>query len=239
MPIRLTDTAITKAIREAGQAGKRRDLADAAQPGLRMRVTPSGGATWVLACRDRLGRMRRFTIGPYPTRGISEARGAARALHVKVKQEGADPTADRRRERAVGEAAKLGAGTLGGLLDLYEKRRGSQLKTWPEYRRGIEAVFRPLLKHPLATLQGPDLQLRVDGYEAIHAAGAAVRYLRPILRWAAVPGRAYADPSLSLIHAPAAIKRRQRVLSREELAALLPTLRDDEGRMPWQCALCC
>ena len=105
MPIRLTDTAITKAIREAGQAGKRRDLANAAQPGLRMRVTPSGGATgsWPAGTA---GRMRRFTMAPIRQRS-SEARGAARALHVKVKQEGADPTADRRREQAVGEAAKL------------------------------------------------------------------------------------------------------------------------------------
>jgi hypothetical protein len=117
MPIKLTETAINRAIREAPETG-RRDLADASCTGLRLRVTPAGAATWVLACRDRQGRMRRFTLGGYPAKGISTARDEARALHVKVKQEGADPTADRRKERAMGADARDGIGTLAAVLDL-------------------------------------------------------------------------------------------------------------------------
>lgn len=60
MPVRLTETAISKAIRDVSSAGARRDLADAGCPGLRLRLTPAGGKSWFLACRDRLGRMRRF-----------------------------------------------------------------------------------------------------------------------------------------------------------------------------------
>src|SRR4051794_36966906 len=101
MPARLTETAIKKAIHEAVETG-RRDLADAACQGLRLRVTPNGKASWALACRDRRGRMRRFTLGAYPEKGISEARNEARSLHAKVKQDGADPVAERRRERAIG-----------------------------------------------------------------------------------------------------------------------------------------
>jgi integrase len=168
--------------------------------------------------------MRRFTIGPYPTKGLSDARSEARALHVRVKQDGADPTAERRRDRALGEAAKLGAGTLAGLLDLYERQKGSALRTWPEYRRRIEVVFKPLLRQPLTALTVGDIQLRADAYEATHAA-AAVRYLRPILKWAAAPGRGYVELPLTLIHPPATVQRRRRVLSRDELAALLPVLR--------------
>src|SRR5438874_1962221 len=103
MPVRLTDTAISKAVRDAPETG-RRDLADVTCPGLRLRVTPTGSATWALACRDRQGRMRRFFIGAYPAKGISEARSEARALHAQVKQHGADPVAERRRERAMGQA---------------------------------------------------------------------------------------------------------------------------------------
>src|SRR4029453_16060856 len=98
---RLNETAIAKAIREVAHSGIRRDLADAACPGLRLRLTPSGQKSWVLACRDRLGRMRRFPLGSYPTMGVAQARDAARDLHRRVKQEGADPIADRRRDRAL------------------------------------------------------------------------------------------------------------------------------------------
>ena len=68
MPVRMTETAINKAIREVAN-GNRRDLADAGCPGLRLRLTPGGAATWVLACRDRHGRMRRFPLGRIPYDG--------------------------------------------------------------------------------------------------------------------------------------------------------------------------
>src|ERR1700712_4866335 len=111
VPIRLTETAINKAIRDVAD-GSRRDLADATCPGLRLRLTPAGGKSWVLACRDRLGRMRRFPLGDFPGVGIGLAREKARATHHAVKHEGADPVAERRRDRAMGEAAKIGEGTL-------------------------------------------------------------------------------------------------------------------------------
>src|SRR5215469_12628230 len=110
MPVRMTETAISKAIREAAGSA-RRDLADASCPGLRLRMTSGGGASWVLACRDRHGRMRRFPLGRYPAIGISDARRKARELHTRVTQDAADPIADRRRDRVIGAAAKVGEGT--------------------------------------------------------------------------------------------------------------------------------
>lgn len=89
MPARLTETAIQKAIRDTPTAG-RRDLSDTALPGLRLRLTALGVASWVLACRDSLGRMRRFPLGLWPGMGVAAARDAARALRVQVRG-GADP----------------------------------------------------------------------------------------------------------------------------------------------------
>jgi hypothetical protein len=63
MPIRLAGAAINTAIRDVAD-GSRRDLADVTCPGLRSRLSPAGTASWVLACRDRLGRMRRMAINP-------------------------------------------------------------------------------------------------------------------------------------------------------------------------------
>jgi len=223
MTVRLTDTAISKATREVAAAGKRRDLSDAGCPGLRLRLTPAGAAAWVLACRDRQGAMRRFPLGSYPALGVSEARTKARALHHKVKQEGADPIAERRRERAMGEAARAGEGTLASVLDLYGRMVGAGQKSWGEARKRVDLVFRALLKRPAETLTARDFQLAADAYPSQASASHAVRTIRPALKWAA--HRGYLADDIARIHPPAPVKRRDRVLSRTELAALLPVLR--------------
>ncbi len=50
-----------------------------------------------------------------------------------------------------------------------------------------------------------------------------MRYVRPILKWGATRG--YLAPEVATIHLPAPVKRRKRILTRDELAALLPVLR--------------
>lgn len=241
MAVRLTETAINKAAREAQATGQRRDLADAAQEGLRLRLTASGNASWVLACRDPQGRMRRFPLGGWPAISISVARDKARAMRVKVR-EGADPVAEARKLRAIGRDAKQGIGTLGALLDLYggpvAKQRenetkariigpGRDLKTWAEARRKVEIVFSALLRRPLSTMTATDFQMAADAYRSKASASAAVRYLRPILKWAAQ--RNYVARDVALVDPPATVKRRDRVLSQDELAALLPALSAPKG----------
>lgn len=222
MPVRLTETAINKVIREVSH-GLRRDLADAGCPGLRLRLTPAGAASWVLACRDRQGRMRRFPLGSYPAKGISDARSEARALHTRVKQDGADPVAERRRERAMGAATKEGVGTLGALLDLYGEKRGSSQRAWAESRKRIDLVFKPLLAKPVAALAASDFQMLVDAYPSESTGGFVVRSVRPALKWSAQRG--YVADGLANIYPPAAVKRRKRILTRDELATVLPVLR--------------
>lgn len=234
MPIRLTEPAIAKALREAAESGARRDLADATQPGLRMRVTPAGTGTWVLACRDRAGRFRRFQIGRWPAMTISEARGEARGLHHRVRQQGADPVAERRAEREKA-AAEAEAATLTALIELYGRQRGATLRSWPEYQRSIGRVWGAFLGRPLADLTLGDLQLAADRYPAQQQAAVAVRCLRPILKWASAPGRRYVARDLADIAPPAATQRRDRVLARDELARLLPVLRDSDR--PYAAAL--
>ena len=222
MAVRLTETAIAKATRETPEKG-RRDLADAACPGLRMRFAASGGRTWVLACRDRLGRMRRFPLGSYPAMGIADAREAARTLHGQVKHQGADPVADRRRERAMGAAARQGIGTLKALLDLYAGPQGAAPKSFAQGRRRIDLVLKPELALPVATLTAGELQQVADRYPYPKAASFVIRTLRPALKWAAERG--YVTAGLADLKQRMAPERRQRTLRRQELAALLPVLR--------------
>lgn len=246
MAVRLTDTAINKAQREATASGVRRDLSDATLPGLRLRVSPAskrntaGISAWVLACRDRDGRMRRFPIGDYPGIGISEARERARSLRVQIRS-GADPIADGRRRRAIARAAREGVGTLEALLNLYgpplpPKRGesssdaprakpigpGASLKSWFEARARIERVFKKLLGRALENLNSSDLQMEADSYPSAQIAASAVRHLRPVLKWGA--GRGYVAETVAAITPPAQVRRRDRVLSRDELTLILPAL---------------
>ncbi len=228
--IHLTETAIARAVKKAAEVGKRIELADKTLPGLRLRVTPAGEKTWILGARDQLGASRRFLLGHHPDMGISTAREAARKMHVAIKA-GADPIAEARRTRKIGADAKLGVGTLRALLDLYgreptDKQQagpGHKLKSWSEYRRRIEHVFAAHLPKPLATLKAQDLQLTADSHPSAQSAAAAVRCIRPTLKWAAQRG--YIGAEVAVLHPPATVARRSRVLSRDEMAALLPVLR--------------
>jgi integrase len=220
--VRLTESAIKRAAREAVEAGARAELSDEGCTGLRLRLTPTGGASWVLACRDREGRMRRFPLGTFPDLGVSSAREAARTLRPKVKVEGADPVADRRRDRAMGKAAKAGVGTLAALLALYGEHHGAELKSWGEGKRRIESVFKRLLNRPLGMLTATDFQMEADIHPAKQSSASAVRCVRPVLKWAAQ--RRYVAPAVAALVPPATVKRRKRWLSRDEMAALLPVL---------------
>lgn len=223
--VHLTEPAIRRALAEARAANGRRELSDAAQRGLRLRITQTGTASWVLACRDKAGRMRRFPVGSFPALGVSAAREKARALHVAVHYSGADPIADRRRARSAAAKAREGINNLAALVDLYGGQVGEQLRSWAECKRSIARVFGQYGKLPVSELRLGDLQLAADRYPAKQQAAHAVRSLRPILKWAAAPGRSYIDRELTLIAIPVRPGERNRVLTRDELSRLLPVLK--------------
>ncbi len=221
MPVRLTDKAIARALRERDE-GKRVELSDEGLPGLRFRAGTAGRGTWVLACRDKFGRMRRFQVGDWPKDGLAVARDAARDMRVKVRG-GADPIAEAKRTRAIGREAKAGVGTLDALIKLYTTKVASKLKSWPETRRRVEMVFKDHLHQPIPAITRQDLQITADSYPSPQQASGAVNGLRPVLKWAA--GRTYlADASLLEVRVPAAKSERDRVVTREELGKLLPAL---------------
>ena len=223
MRIRLTETAIRKHAREAAEGATRIELADATLPGLRLRLSPGGAATWLLGMRDREGRARRFTLGEFPTLGIADARERARDARQAIRHDGIDPIAQRRQERAQGAAAARGEGTLRAVLDAYGEAVGGALRSWAPGRPRIERVFRDLLAEPTAKLTVAGLLLAADGYPSKASAAFAVRTLRPVLKWAAL--RELVPAAVALIQRRDEVRRRDRVLSRDELQLVLPVLR--------------
>ena len=135
---------------------------------------------------------------------------------------GADPVADARRKRALGRDARAGIGTLAALLTLYGSKVAAGQKSWPQSKRRVELVFKALLPQPLASITRMDLQAAADTYPAQQQALGALGAVRPVLKWAS--SRGYVLPDVLLLRAPAAKAQRDRVLKRDELAALLPVL---------------
>lgn len=222
----LIPSVITATVRQVDQSGERATLKDT-ERGLCLRITPNGICTWSWRGRDSCGRPRRFTLGHYPAIGLSEARKLSRTMAEDVRR-GGDPVRDVRGQRAKARAP-VGQ-TLTELLDLYQRQVGHGIRSWssqmdPQVRR----VFRDHLKAPLTSLSVGALQMTVDAYPTKQSASFAVSCLRPLLKWAAAPGRAYLDRSLLDLRANAPRASRDRVLSRDELARLLPVLRSDPG----------
>ena len=227
MIVDMTETAITAAAKRAGDSKSRIELSDKRTPGLRLRITPAGAKSWVLGMRDEMGLARRFKLGSHPLMGVSDARKAAGEMRVAVSK-GADPVKAARLKRAIGRDAKEGIGTLGALVELYGKKQGVKRKSWQESKRRIESVFVKLLKKPMATMKQGDLQFEADNWPSSQSAAAAVRYIRPILKWASDGGRGYVSRDLADLSSPATVGKRKRFLNHDELSRLLPALAASE-----------
>lgn len=221
----LTPTAITAAIRAARAGAPTKAINDPITPGLNLRVSKKR-TTWTWVGRDAQGRVRRFSLGRYPHVGLAEARRLAREIGHDAPR-GADPIRDARAERARMKAP-IGH-TLADLLRVYGEQ-GNVAKSWgPQMRPQIERVFRPHLDTALAALRVGDLQLTIDSHPKPKSASFGARCLLTVLRWAAAPGRAYVDRDLLGLLTSAPKPSRDRVLSREELARLLPALRASDS----------
>src|SRR5258708_1139800 len=118
--------------------GKVIELVDGAVPGLRLRVTPAGTRSWSLNIRAS-GKMRRFDVGA--GLGLATAREKASAIRRQVR-EGADPTAERRAQRARAMAAEHGLGTFGAVIDGYfSTGAGAGLRSRREQLKRLRSVF--------------------------------------------------------------------------------------------------
>ena len=217
MAVKLTDTAITKATADAKTKKTRIELIDAGCESLRLRITPKGKRTWSLCCRDQAGEMRRYTLGSHPQMGISDARTLARRNKDAVQFQGADPTAARREARKAKPSM-----TLAQLIEEYEQKAEKPKKSWQENKMRIEVVFKPLLFKVVKELKLEDFIEITDVYKAKYSAAAAVRYIRPILKWANT--RKYVDKSVIEIKTDTKVNKRNRKLSNEELRLVLRSI---------------
>jgi integrase len=200
------------------------ELVDGAVAGLRLRVTPTGSKTWSLNIRAN-GVMRRFDVGK--ELGLADARKKAATLRQQIS-DGGDPTAEKREQRSRAVSAKLGIGTFEAVIDAYfADGNGAGLKSKAEQTKRIKQVLAAHLKRPAKDITSSDLQRAVDAYGAKVAAARAVGYVKPLVKWALKRGlmQGVFDIEKPMQDAP-----KQRVLTEDDLAGLLPTFTDSYGR---------
>lgn len=200
------------------------EFVDGDVAGLRLRVSPKGARTWSLNIRAN-GVMRRFEVGK--DLGLAEARTKARGLRQQVS-EGFDPTKAKRANRERTISAMRGIGSFGAVIDAYfAEGNGAALKTKGEQSRRIKSIFKLLLVRPAMEVTSAELQRAIDAHGAKVAAARAVGYVVPAIKWATKRGLMQGPFDLEK---PLQGPPRQRVLSMEELSAILPALNDAYGR---------
>jgi integrase len=212
--------------------GRTLELVDGAVPGLRLRMLPSGDRTWSLNMRAK-GKMRRFSVGS--GLGLAEARRLAEVMRQDIRR-GADPTAERRAQRAAVATPGAEPESFAEIIErYYGEGPGAGLRSKLEQVKRLRSVFAKQLHRPGLELDGVELQLTVDAHPSKTAAARAVAYLGPVLKWAA---RRSLVPAAFILEKPHAHDEDddggvgQRILSRDELRRLLPALVGPYG-------LCC
>jgi integrase len=201
------------------------EVADGYVPGLRVRISPGGSRTWSLNIRDSTGERRRFEVGS--GLGLSDARRKAEDLRRRIR-EGADPTAERRAARGRAQAARRGDGSVGALIEqYYSKGPGVDMVRAKQDKRLLHTVFADILAKPAFDLGRTEIQLIVDDWKSTSTASLAVRLLRPCLKWA--EKRGYVPAGLHDLDQPGKPRKRERVLSQDELRAIWPCLAGTRG----------
>jgi integrase len=197
--------------------------------GFAIRVSPAGGKTWIWFYRFA-NRHRRMTLGEYPSTGLADAR-VKLAEARKLLESGVDP-GEREVER---HKAERTAETVAELAEAY-------LEKWARPRKRSAAEDERILRKDVLPAWGKrkakDVARRdvialldaiVDRGSPI-AANRTLAVVRRMFGWAVSRDIVGASPCVA-VKAPAKERRRDRVLSADEIAALWRALDNPELAM--------
>ncbi|WP_353390832.1 site-specific integrase [Brucella sp. NBRC 14130] len=200
----------------------RTDYHDTLVQGLTLRVAPTGTKTWnLLYTRDSDSTKQRVKLGRYPAIDLESARGKALKAMSGVS-EGEDPAEQKRARRGAMTVEELGA--------LYiEKYAQRNKKTWKQDEQLLKAdVYPEIGRMKAEAVKKRDI---LDIVEAKAEAGKGAQsnnllaVIRKMFNWAVDGDYLEASPA-SGIKPRAKPVRRDRVLSGEEVKAILKALPD-------------
>lgn len=213
------------------ERGTREDILDQGQPGLVLRVSGPTATraqcvkSWAVFYRLRGSRkLRRYTIGDFPTFSLKAARAAARRVRQEAA-EGIDVMAAKR------EAARREPDTVDAVVTDFMARYMTRKGRAKSYIAGTQAIFD---NHILPKWRSRELKTVTrrevvelldeiaDGGKPV-AANRTLAAFRKLCNWSLQRGIIETTPTLA-IEMPGAETRRERVLSDDDIRLLWPAL---------------
>jgi integrase len=199
------------------------DYWDASLPAFGVRVSAHGRKTWTLMYRSGR-RLRRLTIGTFPTLALADARERARNA-LKSVSLGDDPAAVKQEKRS--------ALTFEEIAEEYIERHAKpKKKSWKEDRRMIDSELYPAWRYRIAReIRRRDVLTLIEKIVDRGAPIAANRMLALISKiFAVAVEREHVEMNpATRLSRPAKEKPRERILSKEELRKFWIAL-DNEPR---------
>ena len=200
---------------------------DAGTPGFGLRVAVSGRKTWVLMYRVRGDtRLRRATLGTYPTLTLADARDQAHA-DLRAAAKGRDPAGERKAERE--------ADTFADLAEQYmEKYAKKRKKSWSNDRRALDRDLLPRFRHrkALSIKRREVIGLLEDIAERGAPIGAnrTLEIIRRIYNWGIEREIVDVNPC-QRIKKIGVERQRERVLTDDEIRAAWTAFEQETPRM--------
>ncbi len=190
--------------------------------GFGLRIYPGGRKAFLLSYRAA-GRKRMMTLGAYGVLTVDQARDQARALLAKVQTTGADPLADKERDRQ-GE-------TLRNLCQTYMERHGNAKKSGQDDQRRIDNHLLPRWGAcQVAALTRTDVAAlhtklgRRTPYEANRTLALLSKMFELARRWGFVP-EGHSNPARDIDRFGEA--KRDRWITPEELPRLAQAINEE------------
>ncbi|MCA3647471.1 MAG: tyrosine-type recombinase/integrase [Methylobacterium sp.] len=225
------------AIRQAKEGPKLRKLSDGG--GLQLWIKPNGSKLWCLAYRGTDGKQKKYSIGPYPTVTLQEARNK-REEAKRLLLAGLDPVTHNRTEKAnkaiaeANNAANTFASIAADLLD--KKRREGKASNTIGKREWLYGLAGDAFgKRPIADITSPEVlkALRVvEGKGHLETARRMRSAIGEVFRYAIATQRASHDPTFALRGALAEpkVEHRAAILEPQAIGALLRAIDGFNGQ---------
>lgn len=218
-------------------------VADGQQPGLRVRVAPSGAVTWSLVYRIKgLPKLKSVSLGPCDTHGrnglgLAEARERTAEI-IKAARQGRDLMAEERNTREIERRAK----SVGDLVDLYAAgiknphRKGGALRTAEDMERRLRRALKPKMGGAADSLRRSDISELLDPIARGKPREAEKRrqVIGAMYRWGVAKGYVASDPTGGTEGYDRG-EPRDRVLSQDEIKLVWDWLDQGAGDMPSDC----
>ncbi len=224
-------------------AGKRTELRDKLERGLKLRITPTGRKSWALQyTRDR--KNKTITLGPYPQYSLDDARRWAREVKADVARD-KDPALSAQEEKQARKVAQTFQDLADEWLERYARPNKKKLSV-----KDDESMLKRHILPELGHVKASDISKRdvirlLDNMMAkadsrslgtgetrrmSHRPNRVFALLRTIFKWAVERDILESDPMTGVKRPIKKEPPRERVLTQSEIRHLWKLLERTDGQ---------